>query len=112
MPATSSKTVTARTRKKKAAEKALNALLEEDRDLFREVVLEAIEDFVLGELVPEGRKETGFVPRSEIFNDLQELQEIIAESREDAELLRAMRKGRKTKLVPREKVLETLRGNK
>ncbi len=39
-------------------------------------------------------------------------QEIIAEVLEDAGLLRAMNEGRKTKLVPREKLSELLKGKK
>ena len=58
---------------KKAIKEALSESLQENRDLFQEMITEALED---------------------------------------VGLLRAMEKGRKTKFVPREKVLEALRGKK
>jgi hypothetical protein len=64
-------TTTSNGKTKKAAKKALSKLMQADREVFREVVLEAIEDFVLGELVLEGRKSTKLVPRSEIFKILE-----------------------------------------
>ena len=39
-------------------------------------------------------------------------QEMLTEALEDVGLLRAMKVGRKTKMVPREKVFEILKGNK
>ena len=65
------KSTTKTSKAKKAAKKALSDLMCQDRELFREVVLEAIEDFVLGEQVLEGRKTTKLVPRSEIFKLLE-----------------------------------------
>jgi hypothetical protein len=40
------------------------------------------------------------------------IRKLLAEVIEDMGLLRAMEEGRKTKLVPREKVMEVLRGKK
>jgi hypothetical protein len=51
-----------------------------------------------------------------LIESLQEnrdlFQEMITEALEDMALLRAMEEGRKTKLVPREKVLGFLKGKK
>ena len=104
------KSATSKRKIKKSAEKALETLMQTDRELFHEVVLEAIEGFVLGDLVLEARRDPNSAARSEIFRILQKHQQTIAETLEDVSLLPAMEKGRKTKLVPREKVLEALRG--
>ncbi len=49
----------------------------------------------------------------ELFLENRELfQDMIREALEDMDLLRAMQEGRKTKLVPREKVLQLLKGKK
>jgi hypothetical protein len=50
---------------------------------------------------------------AESLHENRELfQELIKEVLEDIALARAMEEGRKTKLVPREKVMELLRGKK
>ena len=54
---------------KQAMKEALVETFAEQRDLFREVVAEALEDFALAEAIEEGQQ-TGKVSRERIFDTL------------------------------------------
>ena len=56
---------------KQAVKAALHEVLTEDREFLREVLLEAIEDIALGELILEARKTDKFVPRSTVLKILK-----------------------------------------
>ena len=56
---------------KHAVREALLDILTHDREFLREVLLEAIEDIALGELIMEARKTDKFVPRSEVMKVLK-----------------------------------------
>ena len=55
---------------KQALKEALIETLQEQRDMFREVVAEALEDFALAEAIREGRK-TKKASREEVLRILQ-----------------------------------------
>ena len=55
---------------KKAMKEAIVETLNENRDLFREVMAEALEDFALGEAIKEGER-TEPVSRERIFETLE-----------------------------------------
>jgi hypothetical protein len=56
---------------KQAVKKALREVFMEDREFLREVLLEAIEDIALGELIMEARKMKKYVPRSTVMKILK-----------------------------------------
>jgi hypothetical protein len=56
---------------KQAVKDVLREVLVEDKEFLPEVLLEAIEDIALGELIREARKTDDFVPRSEIMKILK-----------------------------------------
>jgi hypothetical protein len=56
---------------KQAIKDVLREVLVEDKEFLREVLLEAIEDIALGELIREARKTDDLVPRSEIMKILK-----------------------------------------
>jgi hypothetical protein len=56
---------------KQAVKEALHAVLVEDPEFLRDVLLEAIEDIGLAEAILEARKTNKFVPRSTIMKILK-----------------------------------------
>jgi hypothetical protein len=56
---------------KQAVRDALHEVLMEDRELLREILLEAIEDIALGELIMEARKTKKYVPRNTVMKILK-----------------------------------------
>jgi len=56
---------------KQAVKDALYEVFTEDREFLREVLLEAIEDLALAELILEARQNTKKVPRSTVMKILK-----------------------------------------
>jgi hypothetical protein len=56
---------------KQAVKEVLREVFMEDREFLREVLLEAIEDIALGELIMEARKTKKYVPRSTVMKILK-----------------------------------------
>ena len=56
---------------KQAVKEALYEVFMEDREFVREVLLEAIEDMALAELILEARKDKKTVPRSTVMKILK-----------------------------------------
>lgn len=56
---------------KQAVKDALHEVFMEEREFLRDVLLEAIEDLALAELILEARKDTRKVPRSTVMKILK-----------------------------------------
>jgi hypothetical protein len=56
---------------RQAVKDVMLEMLTKDRKFLRKVLLEAIDDLALGELLVEARKDTKKVPRNEVFKILE-----------------------------------------